>query len=157
MTFQKTKSSGFLEQHETSAASNSFCRPPQLSSDLLHEFAFSWGKHGCIAPDGNCYFESSSECFKCKLFSRDRVSRTDVTSILFKFPQALFVQFLIFNNSLSEGLLMEMKNTLSSESIYNLKTNLLLHICRDQDATSCETEERWEVFKRAVCQLRQLV
>lgn len=39
----------------------------------------------------------------------------------------------------------------------NRKKHLAEHICRDSGVLSCKTAERWEVFKRAVCQLKQLV
>lgn len=77
------KLSGFLEQHETSAASDNFYRTPWWSADLPcerwvhlifllsggqnHSIYSTKGNQWCIALDQNCYSESSyvDQCFKC--------------------------------------------------------------------------------------------
>lgn len=116
---------------------------------------FSWGKHRVTYQ--NCYSENSYvECsvLKFKLLSRDRVlrTRTDVTNTHIRLSQD-FVLPIFFNTFTARYV----------ERKLNYPVNLQpknqfvrIHLSRHRMLCACRGE-RWEVFKGAGGQLKQLV
>lgn len=115
-------------------------------------------KQGYVTSDQkNSYVD---QCFQCEPLLRDRVSitRTDVIITNVRLAPAFFIApFFFFFPFLNYFLY----HTCWAKLNYPVQYATQKPICQNtsaetQDAVPCQTE-RWEVFKRAVCQLKQLV